>query len=66
VLAAAEDYQLIFTAPPTATEQLLQCQLAPLVRLGSVTAPEDGCHYRAETGDFKPLITLGFEHLQGG
>lgn len=65
VLASAEDYQLVFTALSTATERLLEYQLTPLIRLGAVTAPEDGCHYRDETGELKPLTALGFEHLPG-
>ena len=63
VLASAEDFQLLFTAPPSATARLLAASPVPLTRLGTVVDPGEGCHYRGEDGRTRELTRLGFEHL---
>lgn len=63
VLASAEDFELLFTAPPAATARLLAGSPLPLTRLGTVVAAGEGCHYRAEDGRTRELTRVGFDHL---
>lgn len=66
IMAAAEDYQLLFTATPGATPQLKRCALAcgvTLQALGRITDANEGCFYRDELGQIQRLTALGFEHL---
>jgi thiamine-monophosphate kinase len=63
VLASAEDFQLLFTAPPAATARLLAESPAPLAPLGRVVTAAVGQHYRDERGVTHELTPLGFEHL---
>jgi len=63
LLASAEDFQLLFAAPPSATARLLRETPAPLTRLGTVADSAEGCQYRDEAGALHPLTPSGFEHL---
>ncbi len=66
IMAAAEDYQLLFTAAPGATPQLKRCATAcgaTLTELGRITDANEGCFYRDEQGQIQRLTALGFEHL---
>jgi len=63
ILASAEDFQLLFTAPPAATARLLSGSPVPLTRIGTVVDPAEGCHYRSEDGRTHELTRIGFEHI---
>jgi thiamine-monophosphate kinase len=63
LLASAEDYQLLFTAPPKATERLLAGSPVPLGRLGRVVPRRNGRRYYGEDGKLRKLVPLGYEHL---
>lgn len=64
LLASAEDFGLLFTAPPSATARLLREAPARLCRLGTVVEAAEGCHYRDELGGSQQLQASGFEHLE--
>lgn len=66
ILASAEDYQLLFTAPAGATQELQGCAAAcgvTLQALGRVVDASAGCYYCDELGRTQRLTALGFEHL---
>lgn len=63
VLGSAEDYQLLFTAPPAASLQLISNSPVPLTNLGTVVDSAEGHHYRDELGVMHKLQASGFAHL---
>lgn len=66
LLAAAEDYQLLFTSAPGAARAVLSAAAAcgvAVTRLGRVVDAAEGAWYCDETGQHKPLLPAGFEHL---
>lgn len=63
ILACAEDYQLLFTAPPAASDMLLRDSPEPVTRIGSVLASARNRRYRDECGRSWKLHATGFEHL---
>jgi thiamine monophosphate kinase len=62
VLASAEDYALLFTAPPHQQASLAQAPCG-LQQLGQVVPAADGCTYLDETGRELPLENFGWQHL---
>jgi thiamine-monophosphate kinase len=63
LLAASEDFQLLFTAPPAATPRLLSASPVPLAKIGTVQAAGEPNYYRAEDGRTYELAALGYAHL---
>ncbi len=63
LLACAEDYGLLFTAPDSASLRLLREAPAPVMRIGTVVDSAEGCHYRADDGKLYPLRSSGYVHL---
>jgi thiamine monophosphate kinase len=63
LLASAEDYQLLFTAPPSATTQLLDTSPVPLTRLGQTTDAPAGHRFHGEDGHVYPMQSIGFVHF---
>jgi thiamine-monophosphate kinase len=63
VLASAEDYQLLFTAPPAAADMLSRAAPEPVTRLGTALPARRGRKYRDEHGQTHELLPIGFEHL---
>jgi len=62
ILASAEDYELLFTAPQSVTSKLhMECP-SPLTCLGQVVAANKGMTYRGEDGTTYELRAIGFEH----
>lgn len=62
LLGCAEDYQLLFTAAPSATQRLLEEPPVPLRRLGTVVPAREGLHFRDELGEVHALARLGYAH----
>lgn len=63
LLDSAEDYELLFTAPPQSTPVLLREAPVPLSLLGTVVAGEEGCHWRGTDGQVHPLSAGGYQHF---
>lgn len=66
LLAGGDDYELCFTAPPSARPRLaaLAQELGlPLTRIGSITA-EPGLRIRDETGALLPDLPRAFDHFR--
>ncbi|MCC7477116.1 hypothetical protein IT575_01550 [bacterium] len=63
LLACAEDYGLLFSAPESASLRLLREAPGRLLRIGTVVDSAEGCHYRAEDGKLYPLQRSGYEHF---
>lgn len=66
LLAAAEDYQLLFTTGPEAAAALHAAAAAGgvcVTRLGRVVDAAEGARYGDESGKLQPLRPAGFEHL---
>ncbi len=63
ILASSEDFQLLFTAPPSATPRLLTDSPAPLTRLGTIVDESEGYYYRAEDHKTYEMQRIGFEHF---
>jgi thiamine-monophosphate kinase len=61
LLASAEDYQLLFTAPPASREALADAPV-PLTRIGRVADITAGYHYIDEAGVKHELTELGWQH----
>ena len=62
-----EDYELLFTAPPSCEGELRalanECDL-PLARIGEIVAPGEGSLLRLRrTGDLKPMSIRGYDHF---
>ena len=64
LLSSAEDYQLLFTAPPESSLRLISESPAPLVMLGTVVDAAEGSHMRDERGRSHELTSSGFLHLE--
>jgi len=66
VLSSAEDFQLLFTAPPAGTRELMRLAKAhgvALTPLGTVVETARGRTYSDETGMVRQLTPIGFQHL---
>ncbi|MBN2081793.1 thiamine-phosphate kinase [bacterium] len=63
LLASAEDYGLLFTAPPPATARLLSRSSLAVTRLGVVVDKDEGRFYRDQEHRTHELTRIGFEHL---
>ena len=64
-LAGGDDYELIFTAPASAHEAVLQAARSagtPVSRLGRITS-EPGLHWHDETGQPLDLALASFDHF---
>ncbi len=64
-LAGGEDYELLFTAPPTATDRLAELGRAldvPLTRIGTVEKGE-GVILQKLNGERTPAPTCGYDHF---
>ncbi len=62
LLAASEDYQLLFTAPESATARLLADAPVPLQKLGRVLTAVEGLSYVDQAGVSHNLQRSGYEH----
>jgi thiamine-monophosphate kinase len=63
LLSSAEDYELLFTAPASATARLLRESPVPLLHLGSVLPATEGHIYKDERGRISALRVSGFQHF---
>ncbi|MCH7472669.1 thiamine-phosphate kinase, partial [bacterium] len=63
ILSCAEDYGLLFTAPPKAAARLIRESPVALAHLGTVVDISEGCYYRAEDGKTYELSASGYQHL---
>jgi len=66
VLSSAEDFQLLFTAPPAGSRKLMRLAKAhgvALAPLGKVVDMAKGSHYRDEDGATHSLAPIGYQHL---
>ena len=64
-----DDYELLFTAPPTQRAALadLSARLAlPLHRIGSITPATRGLHLRDTGGTLRELAARGYDHFGNG
>jgi thiamine monophosphate kinase len=61
LLASAEDYQLLFCAPPQSTAQLQNACPVPLTCIGTVLPAAAGCHWRADNSGAE-LQASGWQH----
>ncbi|MBB4013198.1 thiamine-phosphate kinase [Niveibacterium umoris] len=65
LLAGGDDYELVFTAPPsqrTALQAIAAAHGVPLTRIGACTA-QTGLYLRAPDGRVEALAAQGFDHF---
>ena len=62
LLGSAEDYELLFTAPPSSSARLRSESPVPLRCLGTVLPQASGLHYADELGRNLELTSSGYMH----
>jgi thiamine-monophosphate kinase len=63
LLDSAEDYELLFTAPPRSTPALLRESPVPMSLLGTVAEAGEGRLWRVAEGRSQPLKAGGYKHF---